>query len=178
MNNLTYSVGVSWFFNSSSMKWFCLAEESNEWLVSVTTVIDCNYILSFLYYNTTVASNSPTFVCSRMNLSKMKNISDFIKNKHLTALILSPIFFHLSHHFLLSFLFHLEFILYHFSFATNFSIDFTFSYYRGNMKYDRWLCWYPSFHHPFDFSKAQLKVFTWNKYERAWQKRHRMNKED
>ena len=115
------------------MKWFFLAEESDKWVVPVTTVIDSNYILSFLYYNTTVASNSPTFVCSCMNLSKMKNVSDMVEKKHQTAFILSPMVFIYLIIYLLFFLFHLEFILSHFSFATNFSIDFTFSYHRGNM---------------------------------------------
>ena len=53
------------------MKWFFLAEESNEWVVSVTTVVDRDYILSFLHYNTTVACNSPTSVCSGVDLLKV-----------------------------------------------------------------------------------------------------------
>ena len=45
------------------------------WVVSVakatiSTVVDRNDILSFLHYNTTVASDSPTFVCSGVNLCK------------------------------------------------------------------------------------------------------------
>ena len=52
------------------MKWFSLAEESNIWVVSVSTIVDRNNILTFLYHNTTVASNTPAFVCSSMDLLK------------------------------------------------------------------------------------------------------------
>ena len=52
------------------MKWFSLAEETNIWVVSVSTIVDRNNILAFLYHDTTVASNTPASVCSGMDLLK------------------------------------------------------------------------------------------------------------
>ena len=50
------------------MKWFFLAEESNIWVVSISTIVDRYDVLTFFYYNTTVAGNSPTFVGSCVDL--------------------------------------------------------------------------------------------------------------